>query len=173
MLTYCVLVPMKIQCYDAWTSRGREGSYRMKKLIILAIAALAFGTLAKADGLKLDDDDARALQSFRLMNAHHAHGLHLKFKKDDNDAGIDLDDFIWTGPSKSKSVQLKSELLNTRSDSKSTEDGIIATSQDNNGGDGDPATPPSTVPEPGTLVLLGTGLLMGAAAVRKQMRITQ
>ena len=129
----------------------------MKKLIILAIAALAFGTLAKADGLKLDDDDVNALQ----------------YQKDDNDPGIDLDDFIWVGP-KPKSVQLKSELLNTRSDSKSTEDGIIATSQDNNnGGDGDPATPPSTVPEPGTLVLLGTGLLMGAAAVRKQMRITQ
>ena len=145
----------------------------MKKLIILAIAALAFGTLAKADGLKLDDDDARALQSFRFMNAHHPHGFHLKLQKDDNDPGIDLDDFIWTGPSKSKSVQLKSELLATRSDSKSTEDGISGMRQDNNGGDGDPATRPSTVPEPGTLVLLGTALLMGAAAVRKQMRITQ
>ena len=164
---------MKIQCYDAWTSRGREGSDRMKKLIILAIAALAFGTLAKADGLKLDDDDARALQSFRLMNAHHAHGLHLKFKKDDNDAGIDLDDFIWTGPSKSKSIQVKSASFTAQSDSNSTEDGIIGTSQDNNGGDGNPATPPSTVPEPGTLALLGTGLLMGAAVVRKQMGVTQ
>src|SRR5437667_12883857 len=98
MLTYCVLVPMKIQCYDAWTSRGREGSDRMKKLIILAIAALAFGTLAKADGLKLDDDDARALQSFRLMNARHAHGLHLKFKKEEQDARMNARDFICTGP---------------------------------------------------------------------------
>ena len=148
----------------------------MSKFLFLVIASLMCGPVAKADSMKLDDDDDHALQSFRFMNAHHAHGLHLKYKKDDNDAGIDLDDFIWTGPSKSKSVQLKSELLATRSDSKSTEDGIIATSQDNqdnNGGDGDPATPPSTVPEPGTLVLLGTGLLMGAAAVRKQMRITQ
>src|SRR5438477_11540278 len=132
----------------------------MKRLVLMAVAALAFGTLAKADSMKPDDDDARALQSFRLMNAHHAHGLHLKFKKNDNEAVIDLDDFIWTGPSKSKSVQLKSELLATRSDSKSTEDGISGTRQDNNGGDGDPTTRPSTVPEPGTLVLLGTALLM-------------
>lgn len=142
-------------------------------LAIFFVFVVGFATLAKADSVKSDDDDANALQSFRSMNRHHPHGFHLKYKKDDNDAGIDFDDFIWIGPGQSKTKrQLKSTSFANVSDSASTTDEIVAKGQDEYSGDHDVSAPPSTVPEPGTWVLLGTGLLMVITILRKRIRVT-
>jgi hypothetical protein len=140
----------------------------MKKLTALVIFALAIacGTLAKADTAKPDDDDANALQAFRALNRHHPHGFHLKYVKDPNDPRIDLDDFILIG-SKSKSVQVTSE----SADSNSSSDGVAGNVQNGNDADGDPPTLPSSVPEQGTLILVGMGLLLTAVALRKRMSV--
>ena len=129
----------------------------MKKLIILAISAVAFTTLARADGIKDDDD----IGSPVWLKPHHS-GLHIKFKKSqgDQDTGVDLDDFIW----QSNSDQSARVSSTGWSAPESTSEENIG--QDDNGGDPSPAA----VPEPGTLVLLGTGMLIGAAAVRKQIK---
>jgi PEP-CTERM motif-containing protein len=132
----------------------------MKTLTVLAVAVLGVATLAKADSRKPDDGDANAIQSFRSMNRHHPHGFHLKLQKDDNDPGIDLDDFAWVGPN-SKSVENKSETRTAHTDiSSASGSTVIATGQDVHTGDDDSTKAPSTVPEPATIMLLATGFFL-------------
>ena len=144
----------------------------MKKITVWVIFAFAlgFGIPAKADTVKLNSEDAHNIQSFRFMNAHHARGLHLKYEKDDKDAATDFGDFVWTGPEQSKPAHVKSEWF-TSSDSKLITNGIVGKDEDENssGNDGKPL---AAVPEPGTLLLLGAGLLIGGAAARKRIRVT-
>ena len=141
----------------------------MKKIAVLVVLAFVsgFAALARADGIKPDDAD-NDVKSFRWLNAHHAHGLHLQYQKDDNDAGIDLDDFVWTAPGQSKAAQTISAALTAGPDSNSSSDGLAGNinMQADEG-----VNAPSAVPEPGTLILLGTGLLIVVVAMRKRIHL--
>jgi len=142
----------------------------MKKIAVLVLFALVngFATLAKADGIK-PDDAANDVKSFRRLNAHHSHGLHLQYQKDDNDTGIDLDDFVWTAPGQSKAAQtISSAALTAGPDSNSSSDGLAGNI---NMQADDGVNAPSAVPEPGTLILLGTGLLIVVVAMRKRIHL--
>src|SRR5579864_6953324 len=99
----------------------------MKKVSICVLFTLAvgIGTTAKADSVK-PDDDTNARQSFRSMNAHHPHGFHLKYKKDDSNGRTDMDDFVWVAPGQSKFVQVKPHSFIAGSDSESTSEGLAA-----------------------------------------------
>jgi hypothetical protein len=130
----------------------------MKTLMLLAITALTFSGLARADSFKLDDDD-RSQGWSKHYNSDSINVGDIKLNERGHD---DLDDFTWNHKDDTDFDHATSPSSTTWSDSASGPECNRWKSQDND----NPL--PTPTPEPRTWLLMGTGLLIGAAMLRKQ-----
>ena len=125
----------------------------MKKMIVIAIAILTFGSLAKADGIKPDDDGNRVS---KLSKPEREARLKQKKVKKHKGTYLNTHNVVSASASSASSP--------VPSDSLSTRQGSGLQGQDDN------RNPLANVPEPGTLLLTATALLIVASALRARSR---